>query len=175
MKSLKGISLAALLSLCLCEPCPAKEWRGITPLRSTRSDVERLLGDAADEGLVKYDLPDVKVVVGYEMFKCDHAPPEGWPIPPPGWNVPPGTVTYVHIAPKWRRPALGDTGIDLQGFKRQEGDSQHINYINEEEGFTVQTYLPAGGNIETVTAYIYEPTAKDEHMRCPHLKVSGTS
>jgi hypothetical protein len=31
--------------------CPAKEWRGIVPLKSTRADVERLLGAATNDDL----------------------------------------------------------------------------------------------------------------------------
>ena len=33
-----------LVLVLLCEPAFAKSWRGITPLRGTRPDVDRILG-----------------------------------------------------------------------------------------------------------------------------------
>ncbi|MDQ3802632.1 MAG: hypothetical protein M3416_02095 [Acidobacteriota bacterium] len=43
--------------------CPGKEWRGIVPLKSTRADVERLLGPNDENGSTKYELPDAVVYV----------------------------------------------------------------------------------------------------------------
>jgi hypothetical protein len=78
MSCLKIILVGLCLTICIAGATSAvKGWRGITPLHSTRANVERLLGVAPKEALVKYDLRDMRVWITYEMFGCDHATPEG--------------------------------------------------------------------------------------------------
>src|SRR4029077_5440941 len=47
----------------------AKDWRGIAPLRSTRSDVERLLGKPNESG--RYQFPREKARITYSTGVCD--------------------------------------------------------------------------------------------------------
>lgn len=83
-----------------------------------------------------------RVFVTYEMFPCDHTPPEGWPVPPPGWVVPKNTVIRVRV----------------------------FNYTNDKEGFMIATVPSLSGGGESVVAYDYGPTAEDERLRCPAIK-----
>lgn len=170
MKYLKIILIGAFLTLC----CPgatviAKEWRGIIPLHSTRADVERLLGVAPKQALVKYDIREGRVFIVYEMFECDHATPEGWPEPPPGWAVPKDTVIYVRVELEEPIP-LDSLGADLSDFKKDEGDSQRIKYNNDKDGLTIEAVTLRNGGSESVVAYVYGPTGADERLRCPARK-----
>ena len=51
-----------------------KGWRGIVPLHSNRSDVERLLGPSAEPSNI-YKLKDMVVVVDYTDGPCEKC----WP------------------------------------------------------------------------------------------------
>lgn len=46
----------------------AKSWRGIVPLKSTRADVERLLGKPAESGL--YQFRDERATIHYSDGSC---------------------------------------------------------------------------------------------------------
>src|SRR4026207_2045790 len=48
MKIVTTTLFALIVLLCSSSTADAKEWRGIVPLRSTRADVERLLGRPPD-------------------------------------------------------------------------------------------------------------------------------
>jgi hypothetical protein len=172
MNYLKIILVGSCLAL--CRPgatAAAKDWRGITPLRSTRADVERLLGVGPREALVKYDIRGGRVYVAYEMFGCDYTTPEGWPEPPRGWDVPKDTVVYVSVELEEPVP-LDSIGTDLSDFKREEGDSHRIKYNNYKDGFTIEAVKRTGEGVERVVSYVYGPTAEDERFRCPARKPS---
>jgi hypothetical protein len=142
----------------------AKEWRGIVPLKSKRADVERLLGPVPN-GFPHYVLPDETVYVEY-AYPCGYKNPPGWPDPPPGWNVPKDTVVSISVEPK-ESILFSSLALDLSKFEKVEGDSQHFNYIDGEEGFTVNVFGSCCGMGEKVSAYIYHPTAKEEKaVRC---------
>lgn len=158
-----------LLVVYAASVCSAKEWRGIVPLKSTRADVERLLGPQPETDSGKYDLPDAEVFVYYAKFPCGHVPPEGWPVPPPGWNVPAGTVVGIRVALKKPVP-LASLNFDLRKFTKARGDHdvpQHFHYYDEAEGFSIEVFDHRGGEGEYVQAYGYGPRAEDEGLRCP--------
>src|SRR5262245_27884407 len=60
-----------LLLLFLVSPVGAKEWRGITPLKSTRDDVERLLGKPNQLG--RYEIQNERVTFTYSEGPCNDA------------------------------------------------------------------------------------------------------
>ena len=49
----------------------AKEWRGITPLKSTRADVERMLGKPNQLG--RYEIQNERVIITYSEGPCNSA------------------------------------------------------------------------------------------------------
>jgi hypothetical protein len=67
--------LTALGSICLMllltASSQAKEWRGIIPLKSTRADVERLLGKPGAHG--RYQFENERAVIDYAEGSCDKA------------------------------------------------------------------------------------------------------
>jgi hypothetical protein len=147
--------------------CSAREWNGIIPLKSTRADVERLLGRSSN-GIYRYGKQIVDVE--YAEFPCGHKNPPGWPEPPPGWNVPVNTVTAIRVSPGKHTVPLESLPYDLTKFARVRGDRdlpQHFYYTNEADGFAIEFFDSGekGGNV--VRAFLYTPTANEEkEFRC---------
>src|SRR5687767_3672368 len=67
-------------------------WRGIKPLRSTRADVERLLGSSPDPCRCIYKTSGEVVYVEYAIAPCKGASP--------GWNVSSNTVLSLTVTSK---------------------------------------------------------------------------
>ena len=132
-----------------------KGWRGLVPLYSTRTDVERLLGPGTNECKCGYYLDDVNVFFQYSSSDCK-AGGSG------GWNIPPGTIILFTVIPK-PNPLIADLDIDLSRFKKKaDGHIEGVVYYsNEEEGISLEVYE---GRVQ---AYFYQPRAKDEQKRCP--------
>ena len=142
----------------------AKEWCGITPLKSTRTRVERILGTPSSERLPAYHLPD-------EIVYVDFAANPGCrtQLSRQTWNVPEGTVTLIRRFLKKPIP-LKSLDIDLSKFKKVKSDNDvegHFYYVNEGEGFTVEFEAKPDGKDEFVTGYIYAPRANQKRLRCP--------
>jgi hypothetical protein len=76
----------------------AKEWRGIVPLKSTRVDVERLLGapTKSSQSSLYYNLSREIVVIEFQTEVCDSSVGKFGL----GWNVRYGTVVGVGVIPK---------------------------------------------------------------------------
>jgi hypothetical protein len=85
---------SVVLSLFVCGSTTAKDWRGITPLHSTRTDVERLLGSAWHNGIsgsiYKVDQGLVEIV-----YTGQGDPPELC-----ARKVPLNTVLSIFVDPK---------------------------------------------------------------------------
>ncbi len=155
MTSLLNIKLLpfVLLAVTIPSTCPDKGWRGIVPLRSTRIDVERLLGVPDDKTTATYHLNDATVVFYYSHSRCDDE----------GWNISPNTVISIAVYPKVR-VKLADLKYDLSGYKKEHGDPDvwdHFYYRNEDCGLVISV------RGEVVDAYIYRPIKKDnDSFRC---------
>jgi len=164
---LKAIVLTLVLgSLSLCS---AREWRGIIPLKSTRADVEKLLGRPVNPDWARYELADEDVIFEYSKYGCAQPPTvSGWPIPPiEGWNVQPDIVLFIRVILHKQVP-LASILKDKTAFKKVRGDSDvtsHFLYLDEEAGFAID--LNGDSEEEFVRGYNYMPTAKDKYLRCP--------
>src|ERR1043166_4214550 len=65
MKAMIGILLSVFTLLLPSSTSQAKEWRGLTPLHSTRKDVEKLLGPPPpppNDGTMIYTLGDARSI-----------------------------------------------------------------------------------------------------------------
>lgn len=145
-----------VLMISLADYSTSKEWRGITPLHSTRTDVLRILGPAdKSSGSSLYQLENETVLISYSTGKCN----EGGI-----WDVPRDTVTRISVSPKKviELPALQ---LDLRYFKVVA--SRHLQgfleYTNSEEGIYVLTFKNEVNKVE------YIPGAIDNHLRCNKL------
>ena len=138
----------------------AKDWRGIEPLRSTRADVERLIGSQVVRcggSACIYELDEEIVFVLYakdSSCKNDDATT--------AWRVPVGTVIEIGVRFKEDKP-LAELEFDLSKFERVE--DKHlpgwIYYVNLDEGVRVE------GGLTTASSITYFQSAKDNHLHCP--------
>jgi hypothetical protein len=135
----------------------AQGWRGIVPLHSTRTDVERLIGLPSDSNKVMayYYLENETVAIQYITGGCE----KGYE-----WNVPLETVLTVAVHPKIK-PKLSELQIDLTKFKREVNPhiADIVFYVNKEDGIGIETRV----NEESVYSISYTATTKDTCLRCP--------
>jgi hypothetical protein len=90
------LSVAAAFLFLFCIEVEAKDWRGITPLKSTRTDVERLLGKDTQGS---YEFPDERASIRYSEGPCQGL------YEPLRKNyceclVPKDTVLSIHVVPR---------------------------------------------------------------------------
>ena len=159
MKTLILLSAISIVFL-NCNRVEAKAWRGIEPLRSTRADVERLIGShvvRCGGSACIYELDDEIVFVLYSTdanCKNDDATS--------AWRVPVGTVIEIGVRFKEEKP-FSELKFDISKFERVE--DKHlpgwIYYVNLDEGVRVE------GGLKTASSVTYFQSAKDNHLHCP--------
>lgn len=135
-------------------------WRGLTPLRSSRADVERLLGvpkDSVGKTLI-YETPTETVHVPYSEGACKQSAVGQW-------NVPAATVLQIRVYPR-TTILLRDLHLDLSKYQRR-ADPNIPNwafYSNNQKGMIIQTKLEDG--CEQVMIITFEPTKNDIQLHC---------
>lgn len=133
-------------------PQESKGWHGIIPLRSTRSDVEGLLGSATGECKCFYETEREKVQVDYARGRCKGALA--------GWNVPVNTVLRLTITPKQERK-FADLRIDVGKYVKFYDDTFTTYYGSRAAGIR---YAVSATGILTSAAYI--PSTEEQSLRC---------
>jgi hypothetical protein len=144
-------------------PSPT-DWRGLSPLKSTRMDVERTLGPPGQNSqneYLTYYFPDVVVYFYFTSNpKCRKK------LPYTSWDVTADTLTGIDVYLK-HQPLVEETGIDLTKFKKIKGDFDVVDsyhYLNTDNSFAIET-----GN-KFVAGYHYQPGTKHEDLRCEPTK-----
>ena len=135
----------------------AKEWRGIVPLKSTRSDVERKFGTPKKESSsnIYYNLAREIVVFDFQSEPCDRC---GY-----GWNVPIGTVVGVAIIPKGTHHK-DEYQLDEDSTVRDSaGGAGFVYYSDDTHGLSVETLN------DLVTLVEYYPGASEQKQMCPKV------
>ncbi len=140
---------------------PPNAWRGLLPLRSSRAEVERLLGPPKGSvaSSYSYETKEEKVRVLYSQGACEPSL-EGQ------WNVPAETVLSITVFPQ-TIVLVNSLRLDNTIYKR----SQEVHpenwawYVSSDTGVMVHTLLKNG--CEEVMSITYRPGAKDETLRCP--------
>lgn len=124
---------SCFLMLCVGARAQEKGWRGIVPLRSTREDVERLLGPSSDRGYgVTYILKDQSVFFEYSScHRCDDK--ENC------FNVPEYTVIRIAVS-LVVKPRISNLGVDKKKFKKERNPNlpDYWYYTNAEEGIVYE-------------------------------------
>ncbi|HEX6728946.1 MAG TPA: hypothetical protein VF074_03000, partial [Pyrinomonadaceae bacterium] len=93
MRSLTKLSLGVLFLLAASELSYAKEWRGLVPLRSTRSDVVQLLNQCSDQReACRFTLNTENVHI---LFSGGLPPEYGGC----ATRLPPETVMFISVEP----------------------------------------------------------------------------
>src|SRR6266853_2679177 len=152
---------ALCLLLFVAENGFAQAWRQIRPLRTSRKQVQRLLGHPKVVGAVStYDFANEKISVFYLKHSCR--------FDPQGWNLPANIVTSVRIEPK-KRMRLSETKWDLSKFRKEPGAFDNPSYslfVNEGDGVTLSVID------DVLEAYSYVPRRSDKTKRCPEYSVA---
>jgi hypothetical protein len=161
MKSiLRKISIGCVLVAVTASSAISKEWRGIVPLKSTRVDVERLMGRAnmSSTGSVYYNLRNEMVVIQFETAVCDSV---GGKLGL-GWDVPLGTVVNIGVIPKGTHRK--EEYLTAGTFKVEDQSQPFVYYTDEIGGASLEVYE------NLVTLVDYYPGAVDERFRCPLIE-----
>jgi hypothetical protein len=123
--------LVFLLSVC-GRTVNAEPWRGIVPLKSTRSDVERLLGTPLPGGIasyVTYELETEEVRVVYADRKLCSRPDRC------ECGLPDDTVLHIIVRPK-TTIKFSSLGLDKSKFHPivNPENANNVAYSNSEAG-----------------------------------------
>jgi hypothetical protein len=132
----------------------AQDWRQIVPLKSTRAEVERILGSTTGAYFAEYELKEGSLFIEYSSGPCR-------PERKGGWNVPTDVVIRLRLWPK-HRMRIADLKLDPKKFRKivDEHVIGALYYVNDEEGIT---YAVQSGEIAFVE---YHPAKRDEHLYC---------
>lgn len=159
------IRLGFLVTYLVCSICAqmpsTTDWRGLSPIKSTRMDVERTLGPPAekvDNEQMTYYFPDVVVYLYFTSNpKCRQK------LPYTSWDVTSDTLTGIDISLR-HPPSVEETGIDLTKFKKIKASNDMMNhyyYVSpDDDGFAIEV----GNNY--VGGYHYAPGSKHKNLRC---------
>lgn len=130
------------------------DWRQIVPLRSTRADVERLLGPTKGAYFAEYQLRAGNLFIEYSSGPCR-------PERKGGWNVPKDVVISLTLSPNRKKP-VAVLKLDPKKFRKviDEHVVGILYYVNDEEGITYQIQR---GKIDSVE---YGPGKRDERLYC---------
>ena len=130
-----------------------KGWRGIVPLRSTRADVEALLGQGTGAHKDSYYLDDMNIFFSYASGDCESGGSGNW-------NIPSDTVIRFTIYPK-PNPKLSDLRIDESKFEKRPNTGDGLIYVDNREGLGIAVQRGV------VNSFDYGPAAGEEYLRCP--------
>lgn len=141
-------------------------WNGITPLKSTRSDVEKILGKpmptSASQHAASYKTKEGRVFILYSTGLCDVNREHGW-------NVPELTVIGMSFYPDYPNPhKFSDLKIDQSKFERRPdpGALRSVFYTNEIDGVV----LTVDTSNDSISRFSYIPESKYDHLMCKNLK-----
>jgi hypothetical protein len=147
-----AVVILAFISLNSAIIVRAEVWNNIYPLKSTRGDVEKILGKCKDSKSLwncLYKMKDQNVYISYSIGNsCEKGAV---------WNVPKGTVDEITIYLKNGGVILRNIKFDLKDFVEEE-DSELIGrsqFINENKGISFEV---EDGFVKT---FHYSPTLEE--------------
>lgn len=149
----KTLLLCGLISMMIATG-HAQQWRKIVPLKSTRSDVERLLGPQKKSYGVVYELRDGTLSIEYSSGPCKKDRKGGW-------NVPEDVVISFSFS-AIDKPRFSSLKSDRSRFRRivDRHTGEIINYVSDRDGVM---YEVQRGRVQSVEYY---PARRYNHLRC---------
>lgn len=173
MNGLETLSVV-FFSLCLLFGvfpgfCQENTWRQLEPLKSTRKQVERLIGKPIKHfksfGIYAND-PLSEYTVWYSKGHCKTEASETL------YDVPAGLLTRLHITLRSER-RLADFEKALETFTRKELDELKgfVFYYSADKSLTYKAYIEKDGS-ETLVSIAVQPGRDKQRLRC---KGSGQS
>ena len=154
MSSTKRLFFCFCVTVTIVGSSYGKDWHGIIPLRSTRADVERMLGASAYGGGYAYETASERVFFTYSSGECHEGET---------WNAPRDTVDMIIAYPKTKL-LLSDLRLDVKVYKRTEDSNPgSFHYTDEKVGIS---YAVDG---DLVSEIIYYPSDEDKR-RVAHCR-----
>lgn len=152
------MALAVVVIVIAAGESAGKSWRGLIPLKSTRADVQRLLGKPIAGGgtIDLYEIEEGHVNVIYVGERCEQGLPADWG----NWNVEPGTLVNISITLHVPQPIRQFKIRNLKRYKWYTDNSGATYYHDKRRGIEYQ--VQAG----TVTAITYGPALTDQRLLC---------
>lgn len=134
-------------------------WYGLIPLKSTRTDVEKLLG-SSKEGSDIYETETEKVNVLYAQGLCKENKLSRW-------NVPKDTVLVINVIPKKDISVSSFISKFTQEFDKEiDPEIKGVfYYYNADHSVSFETRKSSNGN-ENIVFILYKPTKNDNRFRC---------
>ncbi|HKV37236.1 MAG TPA: hypothetical protein VJP89_23035 [Pyrinomonadaceae bacterium] len=142
---------------------PVHSWLGLIPLKTTRLDVEHVLGKAkwSHGSTFVYETACERVDVVYSKGACEVSEVYRY-------DVPANVVIRFEIAPK-QKITLDDLKLTQSYVRQQESHpANSVQYRSREDGIRIDALID--NNVETVTVLTYEPRAKDKDRECSPVK-----
>ena len=154
MKSMRGLLMLSSLIIAFYSCGNAQDWRKIEPVKSTRAEVEALLGAVQGAYSAIYQLKEGSLFIEYSSGPCR-------PERKGGWNVPENVVVSLSFSPRHKK-RFADLKIDRKKFRKEI--DQHVigitYYINDEDGIT---YEIQDGKVYSIE---YGPPKKYDNLYC---------
>ena len=145
-----------LLLMFLVSIVEAKEWRSITPLKSTRADVERLLGKPNELG--RYEIQNERVTITYLEEPCNDALRA---LAKANCECLVVKDTVLKIAVTFDSPVkVSKMGIDKKKYERTAVDAAYRPTATYSD-FTAGVVYTIRESEDVVTNIDYLPSAKD--------------
>ena len=118
-------SICLFILLTLFINIKGEEWRGIKPLYSTRTDVERILGQSSDANGRVYKLENESAFISYSDGICSQKSKD--------WDVPKDTVLTISVSSGLT--LFSELKVDETKFvKKLEHLPDVFYYTNSEDG-----------------------------------------
>lgn len=160
MSKRKSIIACAFTMLAIFGTSHAKGWRGLVPLQSSRSDVERLLGSPKkSRGVAStYETRNERVLVYYSSGNCQNGESNGW-------NVPREVVISITVHPS-AKLLVKDLKLDKLKYERLADDHVQgvVYYFSKEDGVRISArVLDEGEDVDSIT---FDPALNDLHLKC---------
>jgi hypothetical protein len=127
-----------------------ESWRKIIPLKSTRKDVEKLLGSPSDKQLATYKTEDANIEVNYSKERCKDN----------GWNVPADTVLSYRVYSR-KILSINTINIDLSKLFQTVDHSGNVYYTDIKNG--IQYFADPRMFLNYIR---YTPSENDNKLRC---------
>jgi hypothetical protein len=139
---------------------PPNSWHGLVPLRSSRVDVERLLGKPkTSRGFTYvYETENETLDILYSAGPCKLTAVERW-------NVAADIMLRMDVRPRGKM-LIQDLHLDKVLYPRlpEAHPENWARYMNDEDGVMIETI--SNGKEEEVYTITYWPRTKDKALRC---------
>lgn len=160
-KMKKILLVLEIMTFAIC--INAQGWRGLSPVVSSRSDVELTLGVANRKKVEyeRYELDKAIVSVLYSDGKCDGSDEVEW-------NLKEGTVIALTVIPK-EYVSPTQLGFDLDDFIKSNGPSDMPGvywFTSQKLGifFAIDSKSTFGPN--AISRFTFVPKESHLHLRC---------